>query len=394
MPESTQHKEIKKLLETKLKDWFGLSITEYQSSGHESDVLGVTSDGLKIYIEVIWAHSQSQFHKDMSMLQQSDADVKLVVGSPKILNDASMVREFTKVAISETEKDHCIHPEMLDGEKILSDSKYVDIDLKEILKSLVDKASRKLSQEKPVTKPYFEKRLDEILIPLVEDGGDPMVQILVGSISKGEEYLQVSEENYHLVRCYTPAFLRIQDSTARRDRYEFRSYDNSIHLEIYSDGYFHTYFPIQTKDGLIELDEIMYRVSSFLFFTVRIMKMRHVSARQRIYLQLCKVSRSEVVLSSRSSLERYTFPKNKQRLEFREEFDPSKGWNHIFTILCIIYREICKDLGLVSLSENHLKDRMKSIVQNDRDLRTEYRGQSETIPKVDLERYFKRHRRH
>jgi len=390
LSESPQHKEIKKLLEAKLKDWFGLSITEYPSSGHELDILGVTSDGLNIYIEVIWTHSQAHFHKDMSMLQQSDADMKLVVGSPKILSDVSMVREFTKVAVSETEKGHCIYPEMLDGEKILSDSTYIDLDLKAILKSLVDKASRRLSQEKPVTKPYFEKRLDEILISLVEDGGDPMAQILVGSVSKGEEYLQVSEENAYLVGYHTPTFLRIRDSTARRDRYEFRSYDSSIHLEIYPDGCFHTYFPIQAEDGLMKLDDIMYMVSSFLFFTTRIMKMRNVSARQRIHLELCKASGREVVLSSvfRSLLERYTFPKNKQRLVFTAEFDPSKGWNHIFFILCNIYREICKDLGLVSLSEKHLKDRMKSIVQSDRDLRTEYSGQRETIPRIDLEEVF------
>jgi hypothetical protein len=153
LSETSEHRELKALFEAKLREWFGLSITEYPSSGHELDIIGMTHDGVKIYVEIVWSHSRTHFFQDMNMLQQSDAEVKVVVASPQIIKDAYMLREFTKVAVTQAEKGQCIHPEIIDGERLLSDSNYVDRQVKGVFTSLVDKVRQKPGHKKEVRIP-------------------------------------------------------------------------------------------------------------------------------------------------------------------------------------------------------------------------------------------------
>jgi len=138
--ESESHEKIKGLLESKLHEWFGASIQEYPSAGHIHDVFAVTSTGVSIYVEVIWFHSKTHFLSDMNMLQQSDADVKVAIGSPEVLADMKMLREFSKVVISQRRAGRIIHGDMPNGIRILEDSEYVENDLKKLFEHLVGEA--------------------------------------------------------------------------------------------------------------------------------------------------------------------------------------------------------------------------------------------------------------
>jgi hypothetical protein len=86
LSESEEHKKIKHLISTGLHKWTGASLKEYPSSGHELDVFAVTPDGISIYVEIIWSATSRNFYRDISMIQQSDAVVKLVVVGPGILS--------------------------------------------------------------------------------------------------------------------------------------------------------------------------------------------------------------------------------------------------------------------------------------------------------------------
>jgi hypothetical protein len=140
LPESEQHRSVKEILEQKLHEWFGASISEYPSSGHELDVFAVTANGISIYVEVIWNHSLSHFRLDMNMLQQSDADVKVVVGSPKVVADGKMMREFAKVVISQRKTGKQIQGEIINGLRVLEDSNYVEYDLRRLFDALINQA--------------------------------------------------------------------------------------------------------------------------------------------------------------------------------------------------------------------------------------------------------------
>ena len=84
MSESVEHRKIKDVISVKLKEWVGASIKEYPSSGHRLDIYAVTPDRISIYIEIIWSSSPQNFFRDLNLIQQSDADVKLVIASPEV----------------------------------------------------------------------------------------------------------------------------------------------------------------------------------------------------------------------------------------------------------------------------------------------------------------------
>jgi len=141
--ESPEHKKIKDSISERLKEWTGASIKEYPSSGHELDVFAVTPDGISIYVEIIWSDTSRNFFRDMSMIQQSDANVKFVVVGPKILSRDDYVREFEKVAVSQRRIGIAMHGEMLDGQKIIDDLEYLNTAFKEAILSLVDSVRSK-----------------------------------------------------------------------------------------------------------------------------------------------------------------------------------------------------------------------------------------------------------
>ena len=138
--ETPEHRRIKELIESKLKEWFGVSVKECPSVGHELDVFSTSIDGVSVYFEVIWSDSHTHFLSDLNMVQQSDADVKLVIGSPKVVGNESYAREFSKVVIAQRRIGYHVHGEMIDGSRILHDPSYVDTELKSKVLSLIGSA--------------------------------------------------------------------------------------------------------------------------------------------------------------------------------------------------------------------------------------------------------------
>ena len=145
-PESYQHDELKRLMESKLSEWFGVSIREYYMDGHRLDIYAITSTKISIYVEIIW--SKGQYESDMIMLQRSDADIKAIIAGPKILEDESKVRDYTKFAIIQTRGGRTVPNEMLSGERILNEPSYVDSELKGIFIELLSQAERRISISK------------------------------------------------------------------------------------------------------------------------------------------------------------------------------------------------------------------------------------------------------
>jgi len=139
MPESGEHNKIKTLISTSIVNWTGASLTEYNSSGHELDVFATTPDGISIYVEVIWSASRSNFYRDMNMVQQSDANVKVVVANPKIVNNKEFEREFSKIAISQRRIGFEMYGEIIDGDKILNVPDYLNTTFKELVLNAINK---------------------------------------------------------------------------------------------------------------------------------------------------------------------------------------------------------------------------------------------------------------
>jgi hypothetical protein len=120
----------------KLDEWFGISLDEYQSSGHELDVISVTTNGVKLMVEVIWTPTPGNFFRDLTTMHQSDAKIKIVIVNEKILSKENIVREFRKAQISEAQKGVIVSP-MINGTKILSDENYLNTDVKKQITELL-----------------------------------------------------------------------------------------------------------------------------------------------------------------------------------------------------------------------------------------------------------------
>lgn len=152
-----------------LKQWVGATLTEYQSSGHELDILAMTPDGISIYVEVIWSASLQNFYRDMFMIQNSDANVKVVIANPKILADEKCQRIFEKAAIAQRKLGVAMHGELIDGERVLSDKTFVEGEIKAIILRLIEHVQRYgktigRSHEITLPEPQIVDRIEEELL--------------------------------------------------------------------------------------------------------------------------------------------------------------------------------------------------------------------------------------
>ena len=123
--ETDEHSLIKSLMAGKLNQWFGITITEYPSSGQALDIFSINSKGVTIMIEIIWTDSKMNFFRDMVLLLRSEAQVKIVIAQTSVVQNHDFIREFQKTRISESRKGIII-PEMIDGNRILEESEYVE----------------------------------------------------------------------------------------------------------------------------------------------------------------------------------------------------------------------------------------------------------------------------
>jgi hypothetical protein len=147
MPSETpEHVRLKEIMCEKLEEWFGVSLAEYQSSGHELDVLSISTNGVKLMIEIIWTPSAGNFFRDMTILYQSDAQIKVLIVNQEILSNPKLVREFQKARISERQKGYSISP-MINGNRILTDANYLNTDVRNQIIDLVGESRLSLEIE-------------------------------------------------------------------------------------------------------------------------------------------------------------------------------------------------------------------------------------------------------
>jgi hypothetical protein len=202
MPESGYHSSLKVLLERKLEEWFGAGVSEYPSSGHELDVFAVTPDGITIYAEVIWSESRTHFLHDMNMLQQSDANVKVVIGSPEVIQTDQLSREFSKVVVAERKRGTLISGQILDGERILSDSDYVENDLRTMFEGLVKQAESKLR-----TRHDSELGIEDVNILKSEWAQGDYYNIIGRVVCKGKRIVRNLKVDLNVVSADSPVEL-------------------------------------------------------------------------------------------------------------------------------------------------------------------------------------------
>jgi hypothetical protein len=183
--ETTEHKRLKALMYQKLTTWLvGSTKKEYLSSGHKLDVFYVSYQGISIMVEIIWTPTKENFQRDLILLLNSDAKVKIVLTNPKILQREDLVLQFEKSRISELQKGYLVSP-MFDGGKILDyASTYIDTYVKELVLTLIDQ----LRIDSQAIQMHFTELKESVIYPLLNALKEPGY---IPSLDKIEELLKI-----------------------------------------------------------------------------------------------------------------------------------------------------------------------------------------------------------
>lgn len=135
-PETNEHRRIKEIVLSKLKDLYGAGLKEYPDSGQINDVYIITPNQIEIFVENIWTSTKNNFQRDLNILHRSSANVKILIVNPDILKNDSLVREFEKTRMAERKRGIAIS-DMIDGSRILAEPKFVDKEFVEIVEKFV-----------------------------------------------------------------------------------------------------------------------------------------------------------------------------------------------------------------------------------------------------------------
>jgi hypothetical protein len=123
-PESKEHLKIKETVLDILKKQYGAGLKEYPDSGNIADAFVVTPDGVEIFVENVWTSSKGNFYRDLHILRNSNAKVKILIVNPEIIKDKLFEREYEKVRISERKRGITLS-ELIDGSLFLSDKEFI-----------------------------------------------------------------------------------------------------------------------------------------------------------------------------------------------------------------------------------------------------------------------------
>lgn len=383
-PESPEHHEIKKIIEDKLRDWYGASIDEFNDSGHELDVYAITHSGLRIYTEIIWHPSLSHLKSDLLILERSDANIKVVIANPEILIRDPFVREYNKTVISQKRKGVKIWGVMINGERILSESTYIDYEIKQIFDALIEESIDTDDQYN------FEMELLNIInnelssnevrsrLSLVST-----IEIFIGQRDEPVNWLIPGDENKWLVSNCPYAL----NTTARRNWYECQILDRGF-LRIHSNGIFHLIIPMtyDTRKQRYYLHNIFFKIIDFLIYAIRIMKYKKLSLNYSIFIYLRNVTGIPINFSERHFGGLYHFSEEPST-KFNYDFYSNVDWSNYKEILFQLYRDLCNEMGAASISDETINTNVKSIIENMRSLRTTYKHENFILPSVPIDEF-------
>ncbi len=164
--ETEGHKITKTLIAAKLKEWFGAALPEYAADGRKLDAYSVSKNGVKVMAEVIWTASKSNVDRDNILLLQSSARVKILVVSPEIFQNATLMKKLDNSVLTERAKGTIVL-DPVNADK-LSDGNYLETEFKNLVMDAVSSA-------KPIT-PNVEKSA----LVKIEDAEKGLVENLIG----------------------------------------------------------------------------------------------------------------------------------------------------------------------------------------------------------------------
>lgn len=277
--------------------------------------------------------------------------------------------------------------------------------LSEISRFLKDYFRRMLSQERPASTAFSARwdRLRGIIEKATSNVTGPHYEVLVGPDRVYPGVLGPSKGDLEILE-FMPDFLAGTELVGTREHYENRpSFENEDitslgqyarteqYLRIYCDGFIHYVGPIPqgstpltSRLGSLPvyvLDWIYSETIQLLFYAIRTMRHKQIGGVQRIRVALSGVGGKPVKLAS--SIDgllldpdvmspAFAFSEDYSTLKYEYAFDPTSEWSEFYHTLDSIYRDLCVDLGILSMNEDVRKQRIKLVIMEIQYLRTRF----------------------
>ena len=357
-PESREHFEIKKIVEDKMREWYGASIDEYYDSGHELDVFAMTSSGLNLYTEVIWHPSLNHLKNDMLILERSDADIKVVITNPEILRNYRLVKEYNKTVISQRNKGVKIWGRMINGERILKEDDFTNIELKQIYDSLIEEFGDDVESYN------FEVEMYELIDregKYEREYDAPLIELFIGSNKSPREWLKPTDLNRWLVSTLP----YIIDVIPRRKYFECHTRENDF-VRIHTKSIFHLITPMfyDFEHDIYYIDNTFYQIIVILVSCIRLMKLNNIENEHSLIIFLRNIAGINMKYDRRTWHYEYSFSDKINEAKFNFNFIPKNNWSEFKDLLFTIYKEICNELGVVTIQNNIIMIRIYNLMKN------------------------------
>jgi len=382
MPESQEHKEIKEKIIGKLREWYGSGVTEYHDSGHRLDSFAVTLSGLSLYVETVWSSSRANFYRDMVIIGRSESDIKIIVVNPKILKNPEFVSFFDNEVISQRKKGVKLYGEMIDGQKIRTDEKYLDENFKQIIEKLLTEADSLPVDDDYVTR--INAIRGEYNLQL-DDASIPSLEMIVIAKNNPTFWLEVNDENktYLSIAPYLKGGYSIQPSL---DFYE-GVWRYGIQFMIHTDGTFHIVMPLFFHEkGYFLYNLMMRQILRFLIYVIRIMKLKKIK-NDHVFRMYLKNAHKYPIAFDEFNLRRsnYKFTSRKKEIEMSFEFNPSNKWSELKIMFIDIFRHVLTASGNTYPKDSFINSSLKFVITHIDDVRTQYNLGKLSVDRINID---------
>jgi len=372
MPQSEEHKEIKQKIIEKLKIWYGSGLDEYPQSGHDLDNFSVTLSGISMYVEIIWSSSTSNFYRDMRLISRSEADIKLVVVNPDILDKEELVRDYQKEVLAQRKRGVKIWGAMINGNRIIEEEKYLDLEFKQIIDSLLDEF--KNQNDAYDYKDEINKIRDNYGY-MWDIKKVPYIDMYIITEEKSNIWLPLDEREIQNILSICPDLSSNYLAKPSTDYWDMRCYDETTLFMVHNNGIFHTMQEINTtiieknfrespeKYEVMTYYELMHQIVNFFIYAIRVMKEKKISFNYIFRISIYNGHRYPIMFSGGFIERANRFSEKENIITIEEKFNPEQKWSLLKENLLRIYKRILLSSGCLYDKDFSLNKSLKEIIR-------------------------------
>jgi len=299
-----------------------------------------------------------------------------------------VIREYSFAIDSKKDTIYCRHNELPSSqltikiknkEMNLSDIEYISFEDEE---DLLRKTGAELFGVKVIRKYNYMEKINYLINnegKHLKSDVNPTIEVVISPKSDLGDWLYPDKDNRSLVSI-APSF--IQTRVTRE--YFYGDTPKGEYLRVYKDGYFYFISKLFSGDKYYYIDHILKDIIEIFVCAVRIMKHKKINKEHLLYIILRYMNNGKFKFFGIGH-NLYNFPQNKISDTFKYSFNPSNKWCELKNLLTSLYREICLDLGIYTITNKIINRKIWNIMLLTPSINTNYTTQK--INAINLDEF-------